>query len=251
MPKLSILAALKHMMQLIANHWKVAARFSLPWLALLAVLDAWQFLANPTASITPEDFHFNGPTLLLIAVNLVATSSISVSWHRLILINEPQSKVKPFRIDQIVLTYLRANFAIIMLTVVPLIAVVLASTFFPAILLPLWLALTIAIVLLSVRLALSLPATAIGRTDFGLQAALAATQKNSLQIFGLLIATGFIIFGLLVVMQIIIALMHSISPNLNLPASVILGIPFQFVVILITTAMQTSLYGYFGEGRKF
>ncbi len=223
----------------------------MPWLALLAVLDAWQFLNNPNDSLKPEDFQLNVAAFVLIAVNLVATSSISVSWHRLILIDEPQTSVKPFRIDQIVLSYLRANFSIIMITVVPLIAIIMASKYFPATLLPVWLAVTIAIVLLSARLALSLPATAIGRKDFGLQAALAATKKNNFQILGLLIATGFIIFGLLVVMQILISVMHSISPNLNLPASLILGIPFQFAVILLSAALQTSLYGYFGEGRKF
>ncbi len=251
MPKLSILAALKHMIQLIANNWKVAARFSLPWLALLAVLDTWQFLSNPSANMTPGNIKFNGSTLLLIAVNLVASSSIAVSWHRHILIDEPQSSVRPFRIDKTVLSYLRANFVIIIITVVPMIAVIMASTFFPTILLPLWLALTIAITLFSVRLALSLPAIAIGRTDFGLQAALASSQKNNLQIFGLLIATGSIVLGIFVVMQILISLSHSISPTLSLPASVILGIPFQFLVLLLTTAMQTSLYGYFCEGRKF
>lgn len=251
MPKLSTLAALKHMMQLIANHWTMAARFSLPWLTLLAVLDAWQFLSNPNASISPKDFQLSGAALLLITVNLVASSSIAVSWHRLILIDEPQSTVKPFRIDQVVLSYLRTNFAIIVITVVPLIAVIMAATFFPRVLLPVWLALTIAIILLSVRLAISLPATAIGRPDFGLKAALVSSQKNNVQILGLLMATGFMILGLLALMQILISVMHSISPKLNLPVSVILGIPFQFAVILLTTAMQTSLYGYFGESRKF
>lgn len=251
MPKLSILAALKHMQQLIANNWLVAARFCLPWLILMAVLNAWQLLSDPNANTSPENFKLDRKMLLLLAVNLVATSSIAVSWHRHILMDEPQSKVMPFRLDRIVGTYLIRNLMILAITIVPLSAVILAATLLPNMLLPIWIAVIVIMIVVTVRLTVSLPASAIGRTEFGLKSAFMATQKNNLPILGLVMATSAIIVASLVVLQIFVSIAHIISPNLNFPVSLLLGIPFQFLVVLLSTAMQTSLYGYFGEGRKF
>lgn len=251
MPTLSIVSALKHMFQLIANNWVVAAKFCLPWLLVMAVLDAWQRLSLQNAGATFENVTFDGKMLVLLAVNLVASSSIAVSWHRHILIDEPQAAVRPFRIDRLVAIYLLRNLLIFAAIFIPLVVVVMAATLLPKPLMPIWIAMIIIVVLLTVRLTISLPAIAIGRSEFGLQAALLASRKNNLPILGLIMATTLIGVGLLVVLQILISIASAISPGLNIPAIILFSLPFQFVIILLSTAMQTSLYGYFGEGRKF
>jgi hypothetical protein len=248
MRKLTVLAALKHMFQSIANGWRVAARFSFPWLVLLAVLTGWDFLSGPV-SASPENFR--PATFVLLVAAFMATSSISVSWNRYILLDEDQSSVKPFRFDKYVRAYLWQNLSIAALGIIPLIIVALTFKNLSPILMPIWIGLSLLIVTVMVRLTVCLPAIAIGRTDFGLQSALTATTGNMLGIFGLIAANTLVIFGILEVSQVINSVLAPFSPALAIPAALVLSMPFQFLVVMLSVTLQTSLYGFFAEGRDF
>jgi spore maturation protein SpmB len=39
-------------------------------------------------------------------------------------------------------------------------------------------------------------------------------------------------------------------PSLAKPVMVLIGIPIQLAIIMLPTAMQTTLYGYFAENRE-
>jgi hypothetical protein len=251
MRKLPVFLALKHMLQSITSHWRVAARFALPWLILMALLNSWDLLNMPEAKTTPANFELRGTTYILMAVGLLASSSIAVSWHRFILLDEQPNTIGPFRIDRIVWIYLARNILISLIGILPLLISAVVFDALPNILLPVWLALALLFVTFMARLSTSLPATAIDRKDFGLKEALAVTKGNNLPILGLLLLNGLLMLGALLLFVIILSVAKATAPSIVLPATIVLEIPFQLIIILLNTSLQTTLYGYFAENRAF
>jgi hypothetical protein len=251
MRKLPVFSALKHILQSIASHWQVAARFALPWLILMAALHSWDLLNTPEPQTTPVSFELRGITFILMAVGLLASSSIAVSWHRFILLDEQPNTVGPFRVDRIVWTYLGRNILISLIGILPLLISAAVFDALPNILMPAWLALALLFVTFMARLTTSLPATAIDRKDFGLKEALAVTKGNNLPILGLLLLNGLLMLGALLLFVILLAIAKAAAPSIIVPATIVLEIPFQLTIILLNTALQTTLYGYFAENRTF
>ena len=85
------------MLSSVLNHWRLVARFSLPWLALVAVTNIIDLKLQPDIAITPGEFKLNVFDIISLVVGVVASSSIAVSWHRLILIDEPMTAVPQLR----------------------------------------------------------------------------------------------------------------------------------------------------------
>lgn len=251
MRKLSILPALKHVLKLISDHWQVAAKWSLPWLALSAALNAWAlFTKNPNPNLEIS-FSNSGVEALLLLVGFIGSSSIAVSWHRFILNDEPPSQVKPFRFDKTVWNFIKRSIAIGVICVVPMLLLSELFQRLPSIFLPLWLVLTLFLLVIMTRLSVSLVATAIERNDVSFKTSLLASRGNDFQILGLLIATLLMMFISMLAFIVLMTVAQNLSPKLALHASVLLGIPLQFVLILLNSSLQTSLYGYFIENREF
>ena len=248
MRKLPVLAALRHMLNSIAGHWRPMLRIALPWLALLAALNAWEISSSgkPTESLQP-----NGITIVLLLAGLLASASISVSWHRYIFLNEVPDATHPFRMDKPVWATLLRNILIAVAVLVPLI---LVSVFFdnlPKIFLPIGIVIPFALAVTAVRLTISLPATAISNPSFGLAAALQASKGNVMPIIGVLLAACAMMFAAILAVALFLSLLVALAPSLALPATVLLSMPFQFFLILINAALQSSLYGFFAQNRDF
>jgi hypothetical protein len=239
------------MLRSVSSHWALALSYSWPWLVVLAVLNAWDLLSSKNELGTPPSLDITVSTLVLFVAGLVASSSIAVSWHRFILIDEHPSTHGPFRLDQPVWAYLLRNIVIGAICLAPLLIISAVFDRLPSQLIALWVGLSLLIIVLMLRLSVSLPAIAIGKNEFGLKSALEHTKGNNLPLFGLLISVGIIILLTMLAMAIILTIIKSSLPSIFLPARIVLGIPVQLTVILINTTMQTSLYGYFVERREF
>ena len=101
------------------------------------------------------------------------------------------------------------------------------------------------------RASIALPATALGRSDFGINAALQATRGNNLQFSGLLVLDCLIFLGTFFVLSASL----SVAENFGLAAvkvcAVLLSIPANLFLSLFSVSLLSSLYGFFVEQRKF
>ncbi len=246
--QLPVMAAFRYMLNSIVHNWRVGARHGLPWIALLTLFKVWN-LWSPDETGTAMDPQFSWLDILSLGVSVVATSSIAVSWHRYILMDEPPASVPPFRMDAVVWRYLGRSCFVLAVSIAPALGIALLSEATPAALLPIWLALGLAVITMVVRLSTSLVATALGRTDFGLKSALIATRGNTGRILLLIALTAPIIALLVLAVPLAMALPN--PPAWLLPVLVLVSIPIQLLGLLLNITLLTTLYGYFVERRDF
>jgi hypothetical protein len=251
MRKISVSPAFKHQLQSISGHWQVAARWSLPWLVLAAALNAWALLTTKSNPDLEINIGNAGVESILMLVGFLGSSSIAVSWHRYILNDEPSATVSPFRLDKIVWAYITRSIGIGLICIIPMVAISVIIQFLPSIFLPIWVVASLFLLVIMTRLSVSLVATAIGREGITFKTSLLATRGNDLQILSLVLLTLFVMVAAMMVFIVIASFAQVISPKLALPASVLFGILLQFVLILLNTSLQTSLYGFFIENREF
>ncbi len=248
--QLPVTAAFRHMLNSIAHNWRVGACHGLPWIALLTLFKAWSLWTPDDAASTLEP-SLSWPDVLALGVGIVATSSIALSWHRYILLDEAPASVPPFRMDALVWRYLGRSCFIGAVSIAPLIAIALLSEVSPAVLLPIWLALGLAVITVLVRLSTSLVATAVGRNDFSLKSALIATRGNMVRILFLIALTALVEVILLLVLALPLAMAQPTPPAWLLPATVLASIPIQLLAVLFNITLLTTLYGFFVERRDF
>jgi hypothetical protein len=248
--QLPVMAAFRHMLNSVLHNWRVGARHGLPWIALLTVFKAWSLWA-PESPNPGLDQSLSWLDILGLGVGLLATSSIALSWHRYILRDEPPTSVPPFRLDRPVWRYLGRSCLIGAISIAPIIAIAWASESTPAILLPVLLALGLAVIVILVRLSTSLVATAIGAADTSLRSALIATRGNMLRILGLIGLTAIAEVALLLVLALPMAAAQPMPPAWVLPATILVSIPVQLVAVLLNITLLTTLYGFFAERRDF
>jgi hypothetical protein len=248
--QLPVIAAFTHMVNSIRHNWRVGARHGLPWVALLTLFKAWS-LWSPEVATPGAEPPVSWQDILALGVGIVATSSIALSWHRYILLDEPPASVPPFRMDRLVWRYMGRSCFIGAVGIAPLVGIALLSELMPAALVPVWLALGMAIVVILIRLSISLVGTALGRTDFGLKAALIASRGNMMRILGLIGLTGLVEIILLITVALPMAAVQPDPPAWALPATILLSIPVQLVAVLFNVTLLTTLYGFFVERRDF
>ena len=248
--QLPVLAAYFHMLNSIRHNWRVGARHGLPWIALLTIFKAWS-LWTPQVTNDAGEPLLNWPDILALGIGIVATSSIALSWHRYILLDEPPASVPPFRMDGLVWRYLGRSCFIGAVSIAPILAIALLSEATPVAVLPIWLSLGLGVVVILVRLSTSLVATALGRNDFGLKAALIATRGNMVRILGLIGLTAVAEIILLLLLALPLAAAQPVPPTWLLPATLLVSIPVQLVAVLLNITLLTTLYGFFAERRNF
>jgi hypothetical protein len=248
---LPVFKAFAHIISGVTAHWRSALKPALPWLVIIALLDAWTLRSQLSASPPQADLSLNLINLVTAAISLIAGSSIAVSWHQFILRDVPLASVQMFRLDQAVWRYLGRIFIIIAICFIPLLALMIAIEFTPLLLLPVLLALLIQLAVFGYRMSLTLPASAVGNTPFGLRESLELTRGNNLRILALLaILIATILAGFMAVLTIVgvLRIIHPVAAQLSV---FVLLIPITFFNTLLTSNLLTSLYGFFVERRDF
>lgn len=248
--QLSVMAAFRHMLNSIAHNWRIGARHGLPWIALLTLIKSWSLWTPDVAGSTLEP-SLSWPDVLALGVGIVATSSIALSWHRYILLDEPPASVPPFRLDMLVWRYLGRSAFIGAISIAPIVAIAMLSEVTPVVLLPIWLALGLAVITVLVRLSTSLVATALERNDFSLKSALIATRGNMVRILLLVALTVLAEVVLLLVLALPLAMAQPTPPAWLLPATILASVPVQLLAVLFNITLLTTLYGFFVERRDF
>ena len=249
--ELPVFKAFAHILSGVSAHWRGALKPALPWLVMVALLNAWVLNAQLPSSTPQSGQNANWIDLVVALLGLIAGSSIAVSWHQFILRDVPLASVQMFRLDRTVWRYLGRIFLIIAICFIPLLALVIAVDFAPPLLMPIILALFIQLAVFGYRMSLTLPATAVNNTTFGMREALEVTRGNNFRILALLVVTILMILAGLMSLLTIVGVLKIILPVAAQLAVFILGIPVVFLNTLVTSNLLTSLYGFFVERRDF
>lgn len=249
--ELPVLAAFTHILSGVSTHWRSALKPALPWLVIVALLDAWDLKSQFSTSSQQPDQTLNWMELVAVVIGLIAGSSIAVSWNQFILRDVPLASVQIFRLDRAVWRYLGRIIVIIAVCFIPLLALVTAVDFAPPLLMPIVVALFIQLGVFGYRMSLTLPAAAVNNTTFGLREALEVTRGNNIRILALMAITILMILAVFLGFIIIVGILKSINPNAAQFAVFVLIMPIVFFNTLVTSNLLTSLYGFFVERRDF
>ena len=263
MTTLPVIPALRHILQSTLRNLPFAFHVSWPWMAIMFPLQAavTLYVTANFPSLDPNNIDPKTAMQLLSVqvpagiMSLIATSSVAVSWHRYILLDEVPVGWQRLRLDGPVLRYfgnaILLSVIIVALALIPALAIGLIGTATGGVatiaLMPLLLAL---LVVIGLRLSVKFPAVALEHKEFGFKSAWQATNSNTLPFF-LLILT-------LVAVGVIVALVATV---ISLPfgwiqsdfsAMAILAIQFvvNWVMMIFSVTVLTTLYGYFVEKRS-
>ena len=259
--KLSAGACIRHAVSSVRNNIAYAFRISWPWYAvLIAVNLAASFVITPFEPNAPQEPSAPQSLALfaLIILSLVAFASIAVNWHRYILLDEVPQGSELFRLDSKTWRYF-GNLILITLILVMIFAVimtpiVLVAEYATALAFPAFVVGVIALIfaaIMAFRLSVKLPAVAVGRTDFGLRHAFAATQGNGVPLFLIILFEFAVVLGAAIVMYVLIFVLSAINAMLAVVVSAVLQIVINWIFTIFSITVLTSLYGFFVENRNF
>ncbi len=264
MRKLHVFPAVKHVLLSSINHFGFAFHISWPWmLALLPLNIAVNlYMVSVTLAGAPAyDPYLISLSLMLLVASTVAFSSIAVSWHRYILVDEIPHGWKRLRVDGIVWRYVGNTLLIFLImsgisAVAGLFVAIIAMVFGGlsggrygiGLLGPVIVAAVFFGITSTFRLMTKLPAVALGRRDYTLGYAWRDTAGNFWPILG---------YALLIF--IVLAVIGGLVSALAIPlselgfAGISVSLLFQLAVnwfgTIVGVTMLTSLYGIFYEGR--
>ncbi len=248
--KISIVAALRHLTHLATQNAAAASRIALPWLALAALFNAWALWSHPNEPTTLSNINFGPYDYLANAVSILATSSIAVSWHRHVILNDDMKLVQAFHIDKKVLVYAASNLLITLCIGVPvLLAIVLVNAIVPALIVPLATAFLLLSVMFIIRLSLRPVAIAVGNLPFKFQSAFEATRGNNLGILAIAVTVAIVCMIALLVAGLLNQGLAQLNPKLDLPGRILLSIPADFFSFVVVNAMFSTLYRFFVENK--
>lgn len=264
MRALPVAGALRHCWRSIAANRDVALRMSWPWMAVImavnAIGDAYMVRSAPDAgALEPSSY----PILLAVELaTLLGVSSLSVNWHRYIFLDEaPASFMERLRLDRPVWRYFGNLLAIIAALIIAATIALIAVAMIvpapsdvknpPASVYVIAAVLVFAAAIFFYRLAIKLPAIAIGRGGYGFRNALADTRGNTAALAGFILLQGLAV----VVAFAVLVIAGEIARPLSAGAQYILLTPLIVAInwfgILWNATVLTSLYGFFAEGRSF
>jgi hypothetical protein len=266
MRKLPVFGVLSHALRSVISNIRFAWHVSWPWLALLVPLglaaDVLLPRIDPQAT-DPAAIARNGQTALgllaLGVLSMLVFSSIAVSWHRYILMDEIPQGLSRMRLDRVVWRYFGNTLLVIVIVVAACIPPV-ALLSFVTVMLGLGpgaaTSVTMAVVglfaiPLSYRLMVKLPAIAIGNNGFTMREALAKTTGSSLQ---LCMAGVIVIIAALLIGTLLGGLAALLGASSGGAGALVVSVIQQLVswlVTIFTVTFLTSLYGFFVEGRDF
>jgi hypothetical protein len=252
---------ISHAVSSVRNNLGYAFRISWPWYAAMApIIIALVLLSFYLSGGNPENKP--GPTAVIDMIRglitMVAFASIAVNWHRYILLDEVPGSREIFRLDNKTWRYFGNVLLLILILIViglvigfPIGAIGgLSGSPVAAIVFTILLVLPVAGVV-TLRLGTKFPAIALGRSDFSMQNAWAATAGNNLQIFLVILFEFCVALLIVVAISAIAYLTNMVNPTLSIIVTVILGLALNWLLTIFSITVLTSLYGFFVEGRDF
>jgi hypothetical protein len=262
MRPLPVGGVLSHSLRSTLDNLSFAFHVSWPW--MLAVLpfnvaaNAYIFMNQPA---DPQEVRAD---ILLAQIGLalimsVAFSSIAVSWHRYVLLDEVPQGLARFRLDGTVWRYLGNTLLIGLMLSAAVIPFALAAAILFAglgtaaslLLVPAGIAGFLYLLVFSYRLGTKLPSIALGRQDYRFPRALDDTQGNFWNFVGL----AFGVLLVLIVASMLIGgltyVLFSTQSEAALYVAIVVHLAVNWIGTIWTVTLLTSLYGYFAEGRNF
>jgi hypothetical protein len=239
----------------------MAFRLALPWYAIVVPLTLGLTLVLTLASGgKPEEspaLNF-WITLAAGAVALLSASSIAVNWHRYILRDEVPRGREILRIDALVLRYF-GNMLLIMLAVLAAITIIAIPLTLPPALVGLpglgvFLTAVVAIPvsgILFLRLAVKLPAIALGRTDFHMREAWKASEGNTFAMLGLFLLNLFIALAIIAAVLVLNAIFSLFGSVVGMAVEIAAQLAGNWILTILGITVLTSLYGFLVENRDF
>lgn len=256
-----------HTLRLIFNNLRQALHITIPGFVALVLVFFAVFAVSGMMSGTRPGPMFVVAMLIAFPVLLMIFSAVAVAWHRYVLLDEEPSGLFPLKLDRNAWQYLLRSFAIGLLMLLVLIVPVMimgafagnmannllsdgaSRTDFIAISFPLLLLLIPAMYVFT-RLAISLPAKALGREEFGLFDGWKASAQMSGSIWWLVIITGTISW---LVDTILTLPFQSMTPPFAVDPPMIITIvsfAWQWFAFMFSICIITTLYGICVEGRE-
>jgi hypothetical protein len=272
MRQLPAFAAFKHVWATVFTNAGAALRISWPWLLVMAISTAFFVASSPTLSGVSPSKTSEGRILflfsLLVVIFSLAFASIAVNWHRFVLLDELPKGLQVLRVDSHVWRYLGNLFLIGLIVGLPfgLAAAILVkllgncclpnamlgrSIFGPPVIfgMLIFFGLLLALNVIINRLAIKLPAVALGRRDYGLGQAWSDSAGNFFPIAGF----AFLLYVSVIVPQ---KLLEWVSENLENSLGllgtiqvVVVSVVVQWFALIVGISALTSLYGFFAEKR--
>jgi len=264
MRKLPVFTALGHAFRSTTDNIGFAFHISWPWmLMLLPITVAGNIYLTFNAAPDPKEFDPKSLFLVLLMTipSVIAYSSIAVSWHRYILLDEVAEGWSRLRIDGLMWRYIDNAIGIFQLmfiigTIVGFIGGAALALFGVSgegklvVAVVGYLILFAFIIVWSYRLSLKLPSIAIGRTNFTLRDAWKATQDNFWRILGLVLLF-FLCVVLVALAMLLLTYLFGQLGTLGLSVLIAIQVAVNWVATILGVTLLTSLYGFFVEGREF
>ncbi len=236
--------AARHALKSVVNYWPVAARIALPWMIVVAVIEIMISLANQQSTTVPSLLI----QYVALAAILVVISSISVSWHRFILLDEAPPGNISFRLDSIVWRY----FGRLLLVGLTVTAVILLPLFVLLFAFPPEIAVIVILIpalALSLAFSMTLPAVATAAPPVKLIEVFAKIRGNELNILLYAFLIAIIMLGLALAITILAALLSVLPEGLANVILPIAAIPLNLLSTVFSISAITTLYGFFCESR--
>ncbi|QIG46845.1 hypothetical protein G5V57_03245 [Nordella sp. HKS 07] len=252
---------IEHALTSVRNNIGYAFRISWPWYVVLAVVNIGILTFSGYAVAGGIDVHpvIFMPIILVIAlINMLAFASIAVNWHRYILLDQVPTGSELFRLDGLTWRYFGNILLIGLIVAVAFLLLVLLLQVFAS----LSTITSIAAILIGLaglvfasisiyRLSVKLPAVALGRRDFSLSHAWAASRGNKQPIFFVILFQFSLAIGIAIAFLALDFALALIDPIIAFVVSQLLQIFVGWLLVILGITILTSLYGFFVEGRDF
>lgn len=252
---------IRHAISSVRNNIGYAFRISWPWYVVLAIVNIGVLLFSVYAAAGGIEVHpgvIVPAILLLFLINMLAFASIAVNWHRYILLDQVPVGSELFRLDSLTWRYFGNILLIALIVAVALLLFLLLLQVFASLstvtgIAAFFIGLA-GVVLASIsiyRLSVKLPAVALGRRDFSLSHAWAASRGNKWPIFFVILFQFFLAIGVAIAFLALDFALALIDPIVALIVSQLLQIFVGWLLVILGITILTSLYGFFVEGRDF
>ncbi len=271
MQKLPVIPAITHMWQSTVNNLWFALRAQWPWIVVTAVvITGLLWLSGAPMSqwgtdtpIKMEDLPPGRVGLFVLSIflgiilMLLAFSSVAVSWHRYVLLDEVPVGMQKLRVDATVWRYLGNLILIGLLALMSMLPMLVLFGVLASISATLGIGVFMAYTLIVVtpiiyRLSIKLPAVALGRRDFKMGDAWHLSRGNWWQIVGVALIVSVITWVVGFVMTLAASVLIGVlGPVFGFGISTFVQAIINWIFAVMGITLLTSFYGFFVEKRSF
>jgi hypothetical protein len=254
--------AFGHAVKSTTNNIGFAWHVSWPWmLAILPfnVVGNAYVILNQAGDRKAMSIQLGLVSFGLAVLAMVAFSSIAVNWHRYILFDEVPQGWARFRLDDKVWRYIGNTILIFLIFAAAELVFALGAGvlyfilrgFSLIIIVPAVIAALLAAISYGYRLAIKLPAIAVGRESSTFGEMLDLTNGNFWQLIGLGCLSFLVLIGLALALGLLSYLVAATGQQMLLFITIALQLVINWIATIFGVTMLTSLYGFFVEKREF